>query len=335
MSDHRLFQPRYWPIWFAVPCILASGLLPLPVLWGLGTALGRLAYHLAGSRRRIARRNIELCFPELSAKEIDQLTKKHFSCLGLGLLTTGMNWGISRRRLKKLVHFYNRSYYDQALAEKRNIILLAPHFLGLELGGLAIGMEREALSLYKKLHNPVVDHLVRRGRTHFGGVLLERNAPLRPLIRLLRQGLPFYYLPDQSPGGQGLFVPFFGIPTATFPMLSRFAQLADAVVIPCFTRFMPYGRGLEIIFGPPLNPFPTGDLLADTTLMNQTIEEGIRLMPEQYFWVHRRFKRRPEGEPPLYDQQLLKRKVKRKKHPRVEAAGSNKKNSAGGKGKVL
>ncbi len=297
-----LHHPRYWPSWMLVGIARAFGYLPLPLLWGLGTVVGSLGYYLVGSRRRIARRNLELCFPELSAKEIDRLTRRHFAALGTALFSTGVSWVASKKRLKRLIRYRHREIYEQVKTSGRPIIFLAPHFLGLELGGMCFSLECPGVSMYQRVHDPVLDRQIYRGRCRYGGIMIERNASLKTLIKLLRQGTTFYYLPDQNPGRRrGVFVPFFGIQTATYPTLSRFAKLADAVVIPCCSRFLPYGRGVEMVFLPPLEPFPTDDPIADTTLMNRRIEEAIRLMPEDYFWVHRRFKTRPRGEPSLYE----------------------------------
>ncbi len=296
-----LYHPRYWPSWALVWLAKALGMLPLPLLWCLGTVSGHLAYYLVVSRRRIARRNIELCFPELSTREVTRLTHRHFAALGVALFSIGISWVASKQRMKRLIHYRNREIYEQTVADHRNIILLAPHFLGLELGGMCFSLECPGVSMYQKIHDPVVDRQVYQGRCRYGGIMIERKTSLKTLVRLLRQGLTFYYLPDQNPGRRrGIFVPFFGIQTATYPTLSHFAKLANAVVIPCFSRFLPYGQGVEMVFMPPLEPFPTDDPVADATLMNHRIEEGIRLMPEHYFWVHRRFKTRPAGEPSLY-----------------------------------
>ncbi|MEA2110040.1 MAG: lipid A biosynthesis acyltransferase [Pseudomonadota bacterium] len=297
-----LYHPRYWLSWAAVWLTKGIGLLPLPLLWCLGTITGRLGYYLFASRRRIARRNIELCFPELSTGEVDRLTHRHFAALGVALFSTGVSWVASKKRLKKLIQYRNREYYDQAVADGRHIIFLAPHFLGLELGGMCFSLECPGVSMYRKIHDPVIDRQVYQGRCRYGGIMIEHKSSLKTLVRFLRQGLTFYYLPDQNPGRRrGIFVPFFGIQTATYPTLGRFAKLADAVVIPCCSRFLPYGKGVEIVFMPPLEPFPTDDPVADATLMNRRVEEGIRLMPEDYFWIHRRFKTRPAGETSLYE----------------------------------
>ncbi len=154
--------------------------------------------------------------------------------------------------------------------------------------------------MYQRIRDPVVDWRVRRARRQYGSVSIERSDDLRGLVREIRRGTPFFYLPDQDGGRRGIFVPFCGVPASTMPMLGRFAAMTGAVVIPTFARFLPWGRGLELIFDPPLEPFPTGDAQADTSLMNRVIEARIHTMPEQYFWVHRRFKTRPPGEPPIY-----------------------------------
>jgi Kdo2-lipid IVA lauroyltransferase/acyltransferase len=302
LSTIELLLPRHWPSWVAVGFIRLLGRLPFPLLWALGIGAGRLGYLLARGRRRVAARNIEICFPELAPAERDRLVARHFACLGVGALTQGVVWGVSRRRLTRLVKIRGRERIIPLLEKRRSVIVMVPHFVGLELGGAAFsGLVHPGAYMYQRIRNPVIDAQMRASRTQFGSLPVERRDALRGLIRVIRQGTPFFYLPDQDPGRvRGIFVPFCGIAAATVPMLSRFAQLADAVVIPLSARFLPRGRGLELIFDPPLEPFPTGDQEADTALMNRAIEARMRTMPEQYFWVHRRFKTRPAGEPSVY-----------------------------------
>lgn len=279
----------------------ALGLLPLPVLHSVGATLGEAIYWCYGARRRIALRNIERCFPHLNRTTHSAIARQHFRELGQSSLSVGLNWWASHKRLERLVRVCDRHHYDQALAAGRNVILLAPHFVALEIGGIFLSRERPMISMYQKTRNALLDDFVRRGRGRFGGVMVERKADLRDLVRQIRQGKPFYYLPDQDPGRRrGVFAPFFGIPTSTFPMINRFARMTDALVIPCFTRQLPRGRGYEIIFHAPLADFPSGDPVADATAMNAAIEDGVRMMPDQYFWVHKRFKTRPLGEPDFY-----------------------------------
>ncbi|MFW5723277.1 MAG: lysophospholipid acyltransferase family protein [Halochromatium sp.] len=188
------------------------------------------------------------------------------------------------------------------LAAGRPVIVLVPHFVGLELGGTAFtALVHPGMYMYQRIRNPVLDAQVRRARTRFGAIPVERRDDLRGLIRTLKSGVPLFYLPDQDPGRRrGLFVPFCGVPAATVPTLGRIARLANAVVIPTFARFLPSGEGLELCFDPPLADFPSGDAEVDTARMNRVIEARLRSMPAQYFWVHRRFKTRPEGAAPIY-----------------------------------
>ena len=299
--ESGLWHPRHWPSWLAVALIYGLGRLPFPLIWALGRGLGRLGYWLARDRRTVATRNLELCLPEAPKAERERILRDHFGWLGVAALSQGVGWGISRRRLARLVKMPNRGRIDALIAEGRPVILLAPHFVGLELGGIAItGLVHPGIYMYQRIRDPVVDWRVRRARRQYGSISVERSGDLRGLIREIRRGGPFFYLPDQDAGRRGIFVPFCGAPASTVPMLGRFASLTGAIVIPTFPRYLPWGRGLELIFDPPLAPFPTGDPEADATLMNRHIEARIHTLPEQYFWVHRRFKTRPSGEPPIY-----------------------------------
>ena len=298
---HVLGHPRHWPSWVLVGTFRLIGLLPFPLLWALGMGFGRLGYFLVGSRRRIVLRNLEICFPDLQEPERRRLAARHFGYLGVAAFTQGLIWGSSRRRLARIVTVRHSEYFEEPHREGRNVIILVPHFVGLELGGAAFtALVHPGMYMYQRIRDRVIDAQMRRSRERFGAVSVERRDDLRGMVRQIRKRLPFFYLPDQDPGRRGIFVPFCGIATSTVPMLSRFARLGDALVIPTYAFYLPWGRGLELIFDPPLEPFPTADREADTALMNRTIEERMRTMPEQYFWVHRRFKTRPPGEPPIY-----------------------------------
>lgn len=294
-------HPRYWLHWLAILLLWLISLLPYRLTAYLGRGLGALLYRIAGRRAHIVRTNLKLCFPELDGEQREQLMRAHFRALGQAMLTIGINLFASRRRLQRLVKISDRHYFDEAINAGKPVILLAPHFLAMEIAGLVLAPERHMLSMYQKIRNPLVDSLVRRSRSRFGGIMVERKSDMRKLIRMVRDGSPLYYLPDQDPGSSDkVFAPFFGIQTAVTPGLSRFARLSKAVVIPCFTRMLPYGGGYEVIFMPPLENFPSADPVADARRMNEVIELAIRQAPEQYFWVHRRFKSRPEGESSVY-----------------------------------
>ena len=297
----QYIHPRYWPLWFGILLIWLINLLPYRVTAFLGRCLGVVLYRVAGRRTHIVRTNLELCFPELDRDQTEALMKLHFKALGQAMLTIGINLFASQRRLQRLVTLRDRQHFDQQIEAGKPIILLAPHFVAMEIAGLVLAPERHMLSMYQTIRNPLLDALIRRSRSRFGGIMIERKADMRQVVKLVRGGSPFYYLPDQDPGSSDkIFAPFFGIQTAVTPGLSRFARLSKAAVIPCFTKMLPHGAGYEVIFLPPLEDFPSKDPVEDARRMNEVIEQGIREMPDQYFWVHRRFKSRPEGEESLY-----------------------------------
>ncbi|MHB8255583.1 MAG: lysophospholipid acyltransferase family protein [Acidiferrobacter sp.] len=284
---------------------ILSGLLrsiaaiPWSVLAICGAGLGNLAYILAVRPRKIAMTNVRLCFPEMSLRARRHLVRRHFVAIGQNALATARLWWASPRELESRVQVIGRGPYDEALRAGRNIILLAPHFLGLEVGGLRVSVERPFISMFRPPKTALAGALLYR-RRRFGAVLWRNDAPLRSLIRAIREGLPFYYLPDLDPGqADSICAPFFGIPTPTLTALARIARLTDAIVFPCLTRKLPGTGGFEMTFAPPLAPFPTDDPLADATRMNAAIEAGVRTMPEQYLWTYRRFKRvRVDGRSP-------------------------------------
>ncbi len=299
--DTSLLHPRYWLSWAGVAFIELLGRLPWPVLWMMGSISGRIAYFIVPQRRVVARCNLRCCFPHLSRVRREWLLWTHFGWLGVAVLSQGVSWGISRSRLKRLIRFQQQEIVEAQLAAARPMILLAPHFLALDLGGAGLAaLIHPSAYMYQRPRNRVFAWRVRRARCQFGSVAIERQDPLHGLIRLLKRGTPLVYLPDQDAGRRGIWVPFCAQTAATVPMLGRFAALTDAVVIPTIMRFATWGRGVEVIFQPPLSAFPSGEPVADTTRMNQAIEETLSAQPAQYFWVHRRFKTRPQGEPALY-----------------------------------
>ena len=270
--------------------------LPLPVIAVFGQTIGLLFYALGSSRRRIAFKNIRVCFPELTDSEVRKINRQHYQMAGQSIFTTTMNWWISKKRFNKLVTVHGRATYDEALKSGHNIIILAPHFAALDVAGYTLAQERPMLTMYQYAKNALVDEVVKRGRLRYGGELVERKAPMRNLIRAIRKGQPFYYLPDQDAGSKGVFVPFFHELAATYSVLGKFAEMTDALVVPCRTRIKPWGQGYDVFLSPPLIDFPLGDELEDTKRMNQEVANLIRPNPEQYFWVHKRFKTRPPQE---------------------------------------
>ncbi len=276
--------------------------LPLPAQSWIGRVFGQILYGLARERRRVARANIGLCFPELAAAPREALVRRHFRAFGRSLLERGVLWWSPEERVRRLVRVEGLEHWQAA--RDRPVIWLAPHFVGLDMGGIRLATEQRVVSMYAHQKDPRFDAVLYRGRTRFQPPLLvSRQQGLRPVLRALAQGLPFYYLPDMDFGPRdAIFVPFFGVPAATVTALSRLARISGAAVVPCVTRQLPGGGGYAVRFYPAWENFPGEDVEADTRRMNAFIEERVREMPEQYFWLHKRFKTRPPGEARLYDE---------------------------------
>jgi len=290
--------PKYWPTWLGLSVLRLLSLMPLPLLALLGYLLGSLFYVLHVSRRRIAHKNITLCFPELSNKQQHWINYQHFCYLGQSIMSACMNWWIRPARFDRLVTIKGREHYDQALENGEKIILLCPHFISMEVSGLALQRERPMVGMYQYMKNELLNTVALRGRQRFcpEGIMFERKQPLRTLLRILYKGYPFSYSPDQDAMRKGVFVPFFNTLASTTPALSKFVQTTKAVVIPCRNRMLPWGQGYEVILGRPITNLNSGDEETDAAAMNQAIEKMVRACPEQYLWVHKRYKSRPENE---------------------------------------
>lgn len=274
--------------------------LPLGVLARCGAGFGWLLYAFGRERRRVARTNLRLCFPEMPAAERERLVRRHFRAFGRSLLERGILWWSPEARIRRLIRLEGLEHW-RAVAG-RPAILLAPHFVGLDMGGVRLTTEFRLVSMYSKQKNPLFDALLLHSRTRFGNSpMASRQDGLKPVVRAMRQGLPFYYLPDMDFGARdAVFVPFFGVPAATITGLSRLAKITGAAVVPAITRQLPGGAGYALKFYPAWEGFPGADAEGDTRRMNAFIEERVREMPEQYFWLHKRFKTRPPGEKKFY-----------------------------------
>ncbi|MFA5082408.1 MAG: hypothetical protein WC474_07695 [Hydrogenophilaceae bacterium] len=273
---------------------LLHAILPLAGLAWLGETLGGLLHAFARERRQVVLTNLRLCFPDLSEAERTALGRAHFRTLGRATLLETVSWWGDRAEVEHLTRFEGLEHVRPHIGKP--LIWLAPHFVGLNIGGVRVTAEfAPIVSLYARIKNPHFDRLMLNARTRFGdSEMYSRHDGIKPVIRAIRKGLPFYYLPDMDYGRKdAIFVPFFGVPAATITGLARIAKATGAVVVPCITRWQ--DGQFVTRFYPAWEDYPGADVEADTRRMNAFIEDRIREMPEQYFWLHKRFKTQPEG----------------------------------------
>lgn len=268
----------------------------------LGRWLGAAAWLLVRRRRRVAMRNLELCFPDLSENQRRQLGREHFHALAQSVIDRSVLWFGPPDTIRDLVHLEGVEHMHEAL-RRGPVILLAPHFVGLDAGATRLSMESPAASMYQVQSNPDFDAMFRAGRSRFNDIkLVSRREGIRGLLRYLQAGLPVYYLPDMDFGERGsVFVPFFGVPAATLTAPAHIARNYQAQVLPVLTAWnADTGRYTTRVL-PALEHFPGEDTLeAASARLNHHIEDWVREVPAQYHWVHKRFKTRPEGEADLY-----------------------------------
>lgn len=274
--------------------------LPLSILAPLGRGLGLAAYPFARKRRRITLINLSLCFPELTDRQRQSLARKHFEFFGRSLLERGILWWAPMARIRRLARVEGEEHLRAAL--NGPVILLSPHFVGMDIGWSRLSCDYAMGGMYSKQKNVYFDTIMLKGRMRFSkGESLSRQAGIRPAIRAMRRGLPLYYLPDMDFGSrETIFVPFFGHAAATTTGVSRLARLCNAKVVPCVTTLLESDAGYVVKLFPAWDNFPGADVESDTRRMNAFIEERVREMPAQYYWVHRRFKTRPPGAAKIY-----------------------------------
>lgn len=274
--------------------------LPLAFLARIG-ALAGLAFMVFGrERREVARTNLALCFPGWDKARREAVLRAHFRAIGRSLVESGIVWWGSEDRIRRVVRIegeeHARTHGD------RRVIFLVPHFAGIEMEGLRLSMECKGMAVYSHQKNRVFDEFLVRVRSRFPGTrMVARQEGVKTLLRGFKGGVVLQLSPDLDLGPRdAIFVPFFGVKAATVTALSRLARLADAVIVPVVVRQSPGGEGYVMRMYPPWENYPGQSVEADTRRMNAFIEERILEMPEQYYWVHKRFKTRPEGEPAIY-----------------------------------
>jgi KDO2-lipid IV(A) lauroyltransferase len=275
--------------------------LPLGAQAAIGNALGAALFWLIPERRRVTRINLAKCFPDMDPAVRERLARAHFRAFTRSFIEHGLLWWAPRGRIERLVRLEGLEHL-RALGDTP-AILFVPHFVGLDAGGTRLACAVDAVAMFARQKDPLFTRLLRHGRTRFGNQrLVSRQEGVRAAIQAMRrERRPLFYLPDLDHGPRNaVFVPFFGVPAATVPGLSRIAKLVGAKVLPCVARMLPGGAGYLLRMEPPWEDFPTGDVEADTRRMNAYIEKVALEMPEQYLWMHKRFKTRPPGEARFY-----------------------------------
>lgn len=304
-------HPRFWPLWLGVGLLWLVAQLPYSVLLRLGRVLGAFMRWFASERREIVARNLELCFPQLTAAERARLLRDNFASSGIALFEMAMSWWWPQTRLKKLAHIEGLEHLRQAQAEGQGVILMAAHFTTLEIGATLLGQRHTIDGMYREHANPLFDFIQRNGRERINldASAIERDD-VRGMLKVLRAGRAIWYAPDQDYGRkQSIFVPLFGIPAATVTATTKFARLGKARVVPFTQQRLKDGSGYRLVIHPPLENFPGESEEADCLRINYWVEQVISACPEQYLWAHRRFKTRPnKDDPKLYPKRIRRRK---------------------------
>jgi len=295
----RLSDPRLYPSWLGAGVFWLIGQLPWNLLLAAGRGLGHLAWHLAKKRRHVVQTNIRLCFPEFLPQEQEALARRCMISTGEAILEMAGSFSNHRIKLGERLTITGIEHIRSAQAAGQGVLLLGMHFNSVDVGSRLLSYALDINAVYRPNDNPVIDRLINKGRQKYVEGIVDR-MDIRQIVRLLRNGRVVWYAPDQDYGtAHAVYVPFFGVPAATITATSRIARMGKAAVIPCAHYRLPGGR-YEIEFGPALENFPCGDDEQDTARINSTIEGYVRKCPEQYLWVHKRFKHQPAGQPKRY-----------------------------------
>lgn len=296
-----LLHPRYWLTWFGLALLFLLVQLPYPVLYKLGSWMGRTSMRFLKRRVSIARRNLELCFPDMDEAQRERKIIGNFESLGMGLLETGMAWFWPDKRVKRWFSVSGLENLKRAQQEGRGVLVIGVHFMSLELGGRAMGLCQPMMAMYRPHNNKAMEWAQTKGRMRSNKAMLDRKD-LRGMVQALKRGEAVWFAPDQDYGPRGsVFAPLFAVEqAATSSGTFMLVRLAKPALITVVLIRRPNACGYDLLINPELEGYPTDDEIAAATYMNKVIEKEIMRAPEQYLWLHRRFKTRPAGSPSLY-----------------------------------
>ena len=296
-------QPKYWLTWFGIGLLYILVLLPYPVIYWLGTRLGRFSKVFLKKRLQIAERNLELCFPQMPKSEREALVNKNFESVGMGLFETGMAWFWPEWRVKRWFKVSGLENIQKVKDSGQGILLIGIHFLTLELGARIFGIYNPGVGVYRPNDNPVMDWLQTWGRLRSNKFMIDRKD-VKGMIRSLKAGEIIWYAPDHDYGPRkSVFVPLFAVDkAATTTGTYILAKTSKPALIPFTPKRLPEGKGYELIISPPVADFPIDNEENSVKAMNKVVEQEILRAPDQYMWLHRRFKTRPEGDASLYNE---------------------------------
>jgi len=292
-------QPKYWVTWVGLGVLRTLELLPFPAQRRVGAAIGRLIRRLPLAYVRIARRNIELCMPDLSPQDRSDLLDRHCQSLGMALCETANTWWSAGRRVNALAQVQGLDHLQAALAKGRGAIMIGGHFTTIEIATRILGTVVPLNVVYRPTKNALLSHTMFTSFCRHGKPIPHDD--IRAMIRALKKNEAVWYAPDQSYRNKGAaMVDFFGIPAATTTATSRLARISGAAVLTYFPERLPGSAGYRVMIGPALEDFPSGDVICDARRFNALLEAQIRRVPEQYLWVHRRFKGLTPDYPDYY-----------------------------------
>jgi KDO2-lipid IV(A) lauroyltransferase len=298
---YRFWQPNFWPLWAGIALLRVLSFLPYKRQMQLGRALGRIIYRALPERRNIAAVNLRLCFPEFDDNEIQALLKKHFESLGMGVFELALAWWATDEEIASLVRLEGLEHIKNSTAKGQGVVVLSGHFSATELTGRAVRLNVPIdAAVYRPMRNPLVDQLVRRGRRGAARGLIPKDG-IRQMIRALKGGSTIWYASDQSYDRKySAMVPFFDEPAMTNAALTHIARISNAAVVFYVPHRLADDAGYHAELFPPLDDFPTDDPATDASRVNKLLEDSIRRAPDEYYWIHRRFKGRPEPYPDPY-----------------------------------